>query len=313
MKVAVAQIAPVFLDRAATTAKVVAAIDEAAAQGSELVAFGESLIPGYPAWLSRRDGARFEAPELQEMHALYLEQSLRLEDGHLEPVQEAARRGSIAVVLGFIERAADRGGHSAFCSRAIIDGEGALLSVHRKLMPTYEERLVWAAGDAAGLRVHRLGAFGLGALNCWENWMPLARAALYAQGLDLHVMLWPGSRALTRDITRFVALEGRSFVLSAGALLRAQDIPDSLPGRAALLAGGDTLYDGGSAIAGPDGAWIHEPTAEEGLITAELSPRAVLAARQSFDAAGHYARPDCLRLSIDRRRQAALDEHHRPT
>ncbi|RMF71902.1 MAG: carbon-nitrogen hydrolase family protein, partial [Planctomycetota bacterium] len=231
MKVAIAQIAPVFLDRDATIARVVASIAKAARQGAALVAFGESLVPAYPIWPSRTDGAKFDDAMQKQMHALYLEQAVCIERGHLDPIADAARDHRIAVVLGITERPLDRGGHSLYCTRVVISDAGEILSVHRKLMPTYEERLCWGVGDGAGLVTHEIGEFTVGALNCWENWMPLARAALYAAGENLHVMLWPGCRRLTHEITRFVARESRSFVISASGLIRCEDIPASVPQR----------------------------------------------------------------------------------
>ena len=126
----------------------------------------------------------------------------------------------IAVIVGRVERAEDRGGHSLYCSLVLIDSQGIIQSVHRKLVPAYEERLTWAPGDGHGLRVHHLGAFTIGGPDCWQNWMPLARAALYAQGEDVHVAVWPGSARNTSDITQFIAKEGRSYVLSASGLMR---------------------------------------------------------------------------------------------
>ncbi len=311
MRVAVAQIPPVFLQREATLDRVAARVEEAAAEGAALVAFGEALVPGYPVWLSRTDGARFDCPEQKAWHARYLEQGVDVDAGHLDGLVGLSRDRGIAIVLGFVERPRDRGGHSLYCSLGVILPERGLASVHRKLVPTYEERLAWGAGDGAGLVTHPLGPFTLGALNCWENWMPLARAALHAAGEDLHVMLWPGSVRLTRDITRLAAIEGRSFVVSAGALLRPEDVPEGLPGRAALLERvepGQAIHDGGSCIAAPDGRWIVEPVAgEEGLIVADLDPAEVGRERQNFDASGHYARPDVLRLRVDRRRHRSSE------
>ncbi len=308
LQVSLAQIAPVWLDRDATVAKVVAQVDEAGRLGSRLVAFGEALVPGYPFWVERTDGARFDSPVQKDLHAWYQEQAVDLDAGHLAAVGDAARRHKIAVVVGIIERPADRGGHSLYCSVVYIGPDGEVGSVHRKLMPTYDERLVWAPGDGHGLRTHGLDRFTVGALNCWENWLPLARAALYAQGEDLRVAVWPGGEHLTRDITRFVALEGRSYVLSVGGLMHADQVGDHVPHRDLILAdGGGWFARGGSCLAAPDGAWIIEPTNErEGLLTATLDHAEVRRARQNLDVAGHYARPDVTRLTVDRRRQSTV-------
>ena len=308
MKIAIAQISPVFLNRTATLAKVVDSIQQAGRLGCNLVAFGESLVPAYPIWLCRTDAARFEANDQKEIHARYLHEAVSREAGHLDSVCEAAKEAHTAVVLGIAERAQDRGGHTIYCSRVMIDEAGKILSVHRKLIPTYEERLSWGIGDGAGLVTHPIGEFTIGALNCWENWMPMARAALYAAGENLHVMLWPGCVRLTQDITRFVARESRSFVISASSLIRESDLPNDVPYRERICTGGEVMYDGGSAIAGPEGDWVIPPVVgQETLLTAELSVEDVLRARQNFDPVGHYARPDVLRLIVDRRRNIAAE------
>lgn len=306
LTIAAAQMSPVFLDRAATTAKIVHSIQKAADADANLVCFGETLLPAYPLWLSRLDGASFESNVQKELHALYLEQAVSIEAGHLTPICDAAKAKHIAVVLGIAERAADRGGHTIYCSCVYINEKGVVESVHRKLMPTYEERLSWGVGDGAGLVTHRLGAFTVGALNCWENWIPLARAALYAGGEDLHVAIWPGDQRLTQEITRFIAKESRSYVLSVGSLIRAEDIPAAVPFRDQMCEAGETIYDGGSCIAGPDGNWVVEPqSGSEQLFVAEIDHLQVRRERQNFDAAGHYFRPEVLRHTVDRRRHTA--------
>lgn len=296
-----------WLDRATTTSKIVHAIAEASSQGAALVVFGEALLPGYPFWVEHTDGARFNDDVQKSLFAHYCAQAVSIEAGHLDPICDAARKHHVWVALGIVERAGDRGGHSLYCSLVQIDNVGEIRNVHRKLMPTYEERLVWATGDGAGLRTFVVGAFNVGALNCWENWMPLPRAALSAQGENLHVAVWPGSRHNTEDITRFIAREGRSYVISVGAPLSRRDIPDSHP-LAAMLRERlpEVMADGGSAIARPDGSWLVEPCSGEGIFCADLDITQVYRERQNFDPAGHYARPDVLTVQLDRRRQQNL-------
>lgn len=307
LKIAAAQIAPIFLDRIATTNKVVETIEKAADDDVRLIAFGETLLPAYPLWLTRTDAAQFDSDVQKDLHAIYLKQSISIADGHLSPVCKAAKKRKIAVVLGIAERAVDRGGHTIYCSCVFIDTNGQIGSVHRKLMPTYEERLCWGTGDGAGLVTHPVGPFRIGALNCWENWMPLARSALYADGEDLHVAIWPGGSALTEDVTRFIARESRSFVLSVGSIIRESDIPIGVPYRDMMCTSGEIIYNGGSCLAGPDGQWIIEPiTNREELIVAEIDHQHVRRERQNFDPTGHYARPDVLSITVDRRRQTGV-------
>jgi nitrilase len=301
----IAQIAPVWLDRVRTLEKVEAYIDEAGSKHCGVVVFGEALVPGYPFWVELTDGARFDSKLQKEIFAEYAAQAVRPCSGDLNAVCAAAARNGTAVYLGTIERAADRGGHSLYCALIFIDSQGRVGSIHRKLVPTYEERLVWSAGDGNGLRTHQVGAFRAGGLNCWENWMPLSRAALYAEGEDLHVAVWPGSVRNTSDITRFIAREARSYVISVSGLMRREDIGAGGWRDLVRSAGGETLADGGSCIAGPDGVWVVPPMPPvERLEIATLDHRRVLEERHNFDVAGHYARPDVTRLEVNRERQA---------
>lgn len=305
--VAVAQIAPVWLDRDATLAKIIDRVDEASGSGARLVVFGEALLPGYPFWTEHSNGAAFDSLLQKSFHSHYISQAVDIDAGDLDDVCARAREGRVFVMLGCIERDRERG-HSVFCSMVSISDKGDIINVHRKLMPTFEERLSWSPGDGAGLRTFDLDAFTVGGLNCWENWMPLARAALYAQGEDLHVATWPGSAHNTEAITPFIAREGRSFALSVSGLLRKSDIPDNVPNvellRECLP---DICANGGSCIAGPDGAWIVEPCiGEEALLIAELDHARVREERHNFDPFGHYSRPDVLELHVDRRRRRGV-------
>lgn len=309
INVGIAQIAPIWLDRKATTAKIIEWLAKAAQEDCELVAFGEALLPGYPFWVERTDGARFDSGIQKELFAHYVQQAVRIERGDLDEICAAAAKHKLAVYLGTIECPVDRGGHSLYCSMVYIDANGEIGSVHRKLMPTHEERLVWSVGDGHGLRTHSLGAFTVGGLNCWENWMPLPRAALYAAGEDLHVAIWPGSIRNTEDITRFIAREGRSFVVSVSGLMRRSDIDPSLPHADLLLETADeVMANGGSCIASPDGDWVLPPeTGVESLRVAELDHRVVLEQRHNLDVVGHYSRPDVTRLAVDRRRLSTVE------
>ncbi len=304
-----AQIAPVWFDRDATTAKVIERIEQAGTERVDLIAFGEAQVPGYPFWIEWTHGARFNATDQKLWHAEYMHQAVQIESGHLNGVCQAARAHQVALYLGIIERPMDRGGHSLYASMVYIDQQGQIQSVHRKLMPTYEERLTWSPGDGHGLVVHPLGAFTVGGLNCWENWMPLPRAALYGQGEDLHVAIWPGSIRNTEDITRFIARESRSYVLSVGSLMRPSDIPADNTRKQALIEAIDVDYlcDGGSCIAGPDGQWVLAPQChQEGLYIASIDHARVREERQNFDPVGHYSRPDVTQLHVNRQRQSTL-------
>ena len=159
LTVGLAQIAPVWLDRAGTMAKILEQVRAAQDAGCQLVAFGEGLLPGYPFWIERTNGAVFNSPLQKEIHAHYLDQAVQIEAGHLDALCTAAREWGMTVVLGCIERPLDRGGHSLYASLVYIDADGIIRSVHRKLMPTYEERLTWSPGDGNGLRVHKVRRF----------------------------------------------------------------------------------------------------------------------------------------------------------
>ncbi len=308
LTVALAQISPVWLNKQATLNKIKDTIEEAASKKAELIVFGEALLPGYPFWVELTNGAKFNSTVQKEIHAHYAQNSVVIEKGDLNTICDLAAKYSMAMYLGIIERPIDRGGHSLYASLVYINEMGEIKSVHRKLQPTYEERLTWSPGDGNGLLVHPLKAFTVGGLNCWENWMPLPRTALYGQGENLHIAVWPGSDYNTKDITRFIARESRSYVISVSSLMRKEDFPDTTPHLDEIMKKApDVLGNGGSCIAGPDGEWVLEPVLhKEGLLVQTIDFNRVLQERQNFDPVGHYSRPDVTQLYVNRKRQTTV-------
>ena len=309
LKIGMAQISPVWLNKEKTIDKVKSYILQAADENCDLVIFGEGLLPGYPFWLSITNGSEFNSQIQKEIHAHYIKNSVQIEKGDLDDICKIAKEKSIAIYLGIIERAANRGNHSLYCSLVYINELGEIKSVHRKLQPTYEERLTWSPGDGHGLQVHTLKDFTVGGLNCWENWMPLPRTALYAQGENLHVAVWPGAERNTFDITKFIAKESRSFVVSVSGFMSIKDFPKDTPNYDVIVKNApEVLANGGSCIAGPDGEWVIPPTTgKEGLFTGEIDFQKVLEERHNFDCVGHYSRPDITKLTLNTERQSIID------
>jgi len=308
LTLALPQLAPIWLSKIDGLAQVIGTIKDAAQEKADLIVFSESFVPGYPFWLDGTGGAQFDNERQKAIFAHYSDQAVTIEDGDLDGVCAALKIANMACYLGIIERPRQRTGHSLYCAYVYIDKSGTIQSVHRKLQPTYEERLVWSPGDGHGLVTHRLGAFTVGGLNCWENWMPLARAALYGQGEDLHVMGWPGSDRNTQDLTPVLAKEGRSYCVSVSAIMRPKDVRDDTPFAEDIRESLSAMpANGGSCVAAPDGSWVLEPlVGETGLRFCELDPAFVRRERQNFDPAGHYSRPDVTQLIVDRRRQTTV-------
>jgi nitrilase len=242
---------------------------------------------------------RFNKEETKAAYAAYLDAAVELDGPELEQITTAARDLDIFIYLGVAERKAG----SVHATLVAIDPEHGIVSAHRKLMPTYGERTVWATGDGHGLRVHDVEGLRVGGLNCWENWMPLTRQAMYAAGEEVHIAAWPGSAAMTADIPRFIALEGRVWVILASGLLSAEDVPTDFPYYDLIAEKPAGFLNGGSCIAAPDGSWVIAPIAdEERLLATDIDRDTVHRARQTFDPAGHYTRPDVFDLQVNRRR-----------
>jgi nitrilase len=294
--VAAVQAAPTLLDRDATVAKVVALSEKAAAEGARLVAFPEAFVPGYPDWVWR---TRPWDPVASALYARLLDQALVVGSPAMDLLAQTARRLGIWLSAGASER--DEGGATLYNTLLHFAPDGSLAARHRKLMPTGGERLVWGSGDGSSLIVTDTGFGRLGGLICWENYMPLARAALYARGVDIYLApTWDNSDVWVPTL-RHIAKEGRTYVIGITACIRATDLPDAMPGRADLYgAADDWLSRGNTAIIGPDGTVLAGPlTGEEGIVYAEVDTEMARASRQQFDPVGHYSRGDVLRLTVD--------------
>ncbi|MGI9437308.1 MAG: carbon-nitrogen hydrolase family protein [Geminicoccaceae bacterium] len=301
LKVAAIQAAPVFLDSSATADKALTLLREAAGNGAELCVFPEVYIAGYPIWLRAPEVAT-NTELLKLGHVAYVQSAITADGPELSAIAKAAADLGVFVMIGFVER--HPSGGSVFASLAAIHPCRGVLGVHRKLKPTFQERLIWSDGDGRGLEVHSWKNLRLGGLNCYENWLPLARHALYAEGEQVHIATWPGDLDVTQPISQFIAMEGRVYVISASGLLRASDIPESFPLREQVVRGRDLINDGGSMIVAPDGQVIQGPvTGEEIILYADLREDAIIAERLKLDPAGHYSRPDVLTLNVNRKRQ----------
>jgi nitrilase len=301
--VAAVQATPVFLDREATVTRCCELVAEAAAAGARIVVFPEAFVPGYPDWVWR-------TPPWSAVNAGFyarlFDQAVVVPGPETERIGVAARRAGAYVAVGVDER--EEHGSTLYNTLLYLGPDGELLARHRKLMPTGGERLVWGTGDGSGLRVLDTPFGRLGGLLCWENYMPLARAALYAQGVDI----WLAPTWDTSDVwpatLRHIAKEGRTHVIGVAPLMRGSDIPTGLPGRDELYGGDeDWLSRGLSTIVAPDGSVLAGPLVEtEGVLTARLDPCAARAARQQFDPVGHYARPDVFALHVDVRERTPV-------
>ena len=301
--VAAVQATPVLLDRDATIDRVVALAEEAAAAGARLVAFPEAFVPGYPDWVWRTRPWDHHATAL---YARLLDQAVVVGSPATTRIADAARRLGIWLSVGVDER--DPEGSTVYNTVLHFGPDGSLAGRHRKLVATGGERLVWGTGDGSTLTVVDTEFGRLGGLICWENYMPLARAALYGQGIDVLVApTWDNSDVWVPTL-RHIAKEGRIYVVGITSCIRATDVPAGLPGRDDLYGGADDwLSRGNSVIVGPDGDVLAGPlVGESGVLYAEIDAGRARSARQQFDPVGHYNRSDVLRLTVDTTARASV-------
>lgn len=294
-KVAVVQAAPIFLDRDATVERACAWIAEAAGQGARLIAFPEAFLPGYPDWVwSVPAGKRAVHAAL---YAELVSQSVSIPGPEVARLAEAARKAGAYVVMGLNERNTEASGTSLYNTMLFLGPGGATLGKHRKLIPTGGERLVWAQGDGSGLVAYDTPLGRLGGLICWEHYMPLARYALSAAGVQIHIAAtWDRGEPWLSTL-RHVAREGGMYVLGCCQALRADDIPERFELRASYTS--EWINVGTSAIVDPYGNFLAGPSHQkQEILYAEVDPKETLGARARLDTAGHYARPDIFELIV---------------
>lgn len=304
-RVAVIQHPPVWLDRAATLARAVELVREAAAGGATLVCLPEAFVPGFPIWVWSLRPNAYDVAE--ELYARLVAQAVDLAADDLQPLRDVARSCQVTIVCGINECDRSFSGTTLYNTVVIIGPDGQLLNRHRKLVPTNAERLVWAAGDAAGLRVVETPAGRIGALICWENYMPLARFTLFAEGVELYIApTWAQTERWVASM-RHIAFEGRCWVIGVSNILRADDIPLDTPGRDEMLT--DSWINAGySVIINPEGDVVAGPLVREvGILYADCDLEAVARKRYRLDVAGHYSRPDVFQLQVRRQRGRPID------
>ncbi|MCW8893337.1 MAG: carbon-nitrogen hydrolase family protein [Deltaproteobacteria bacterium] len=307
-KVAIVQKAPVFLDKEKSIELAVTSVKEAAAMDSDLVVFTEAFIPGYPAWVWRlRPGGDWNLSE--ELYKRLFDNSVNMESDDLLPLYEAAREHAVTIVCGIEERDSKLSRSTLYNTLVVIGADGSLLNKHRKLMPTNPERMVWGFGDASGLRVVETPAGRIGALPCWENYMPLARYALYSQGVEIYIAPTYDSGDGWIGSLQHIAREGRCWVLGCGNLMRASDIPDDLPGKSQLYPDPEEWVNpGDSVVIAPGGEIVAGPLRKEsGILYFDLDRGKIDSSRRVFDVAGHYSRPDIFQLHVNTRPQSSVE------
>jgi nitrilase len=300
--VAAAQLSPAFLDRDATVDRACHAIAEAGSRGARLVVFPEAFVPGYPLWVWCIASGQTQA--LRALYAELLDQSVTIPGAAVAQLCDAARGAGVYVTIGVNERNAEASGTSLYNSLVFIGADGRVLGVHRKLVPTAGERLVHAQGDGVSLTAYETSLGALGGLICWENYMPLARQALYESGVHLYIApTWDRGEPWLSTL-RHIAKEGRVYVIGCCSAMRPADLPDRFAFKAMVpVSTNGWINPGDSVVVDPDGKVIAGPLHEkQELLFAEVDPQRIVGPRWQLDVAGHYARPDV--LGLERRGRA---------
>lgn len=306
-QLAIVQTAPVFLNKAKTIELAVSKVEEAARNGVDLVIFTEAFIPGYPAWIWRlRPGGDWNLSE--QLHERLLNNAVDTESADLEPLYEAAKKHQVTIVCGIEERDCNLSRSTLYNSVVVIGPDGTLLNRHRKLMPTNPERMVWGFGDASGLKVIDTPAGRIGTLLCWENYMPLARYALYSQGVELYIAPTYDSGDDWISSLQHIAREGGCWVIGCGNLMQGSDIPDDFPEKDKLYPDADEWVNpGDSVVIAPGGQIVAGPIREEeGILFCEIDLEKTGIAKRALDVTGHYSRSDIFKLHVNRKPQSPV-------
>lgn len=294
--VAAVQAAPIYMNLERSLARAIELIAEAARRRSQLVVFPESWLPGYPAWLDTcRDVARWDHPPMKRLYSQLMDNSVVVPGPVTEELGEAARRHNLTLVMGVHERVNTGAGRGTIYNSILTFGPtGELLNVHRKLVPTFNERLIWGAGDGRGLKTVETPVGKIGGLICWEHWMPHARQALHIGGEDIHVALWPSVKEMHQIASRHYAFEGRCFVVAAGSIMRRSDLPAELElADSEIGEDNELILNGGSAVIGPDGQYVAGPAfGSEVIILARINLERIREESMVLDVTGHFNRPD---------------------
>lgn len=306
-KLAIVQKPPVFLDKQKTVAVAVATVEEAANNGAELVIFSEAFIPGYPTWIWRlRPGGDWNLSET--LHARLLNNAVDMDSDDLAPLYDIAKKHHVTIVCGIEERDNKLSRSTIYNTVIVIGPDGTLLNKHRKLMPTNPERMVWGFGDASGLKTVDTPSGRVGTLLCWENFMPLARYALYSQGVEIYIAPTYDSGDGWIGTLQHIAREGCCWVVGCGNLMRGSDIPEDFPEKESLYPDADEWVNpGDSIVIAPGGEIVAGPMHEEaGIMYCDIDIEKVANARRALDVTGHYSRPDIFTLHVNNKPQSPV-------
>ncbi len=302
--VAIVQASPVFMNLEASLAKAVGLIEQTAKSGARLVAFGETWLAGYPAWLDYcSNAALWNHEPTKKVFARLRQTSVVVPGAETKTLGEIAAKHKIVLIIGINERVeAGAGNGTLYNSLLTFGADGKLINHHRKLVPTFTERIVWGQGDAAGLKAVETDLGRVGSLVCWEHWMPLARQVLHNDGEHFHVAVFPTVHDAHQIASRHYAFEGRCFVLAAGLIMRAADLPAEFLSETDLTKLPENILRGGSCIITPDGNFLIEPVFdEEKIITAEIDLAQIDKEKMTLDVSGHYSRPDVFDFDVNRK------------